>query len=54
MNAAFATLINFFRKRFAFSFFKIVAGQEPNKAITRLAVRYGSKRAISYHLQGCR
>jgi hypothetical protein len=43
-----------FFKQFLFHFFNVVAGQEPIKAITRLAVRYGSKRAINHHLQGYR
>jgi len=44
----------FFIKPITFSFYKIVAVQEPNRAIMTETVRYGSKSAISYHWQGCR
>jgi len=43
----------FYNKAIAFSFFNSAAGQVPTKAITTKTVRYGSKRAISYHSQGC-
>jgi len=45
------SLSRIFKERFPFYYFKVVAGQELIIAITRLTVRYGSKRDISYHSQ---
>ena len=45
------TFMDFFIKRFSFSFFLTVAGREHGIANTTKIVRYGSERVISYHSQ---